>query len=122
MKGLAGFEPASSYLEWGICPSYLDSTWKNGPEDVPFQQLADGSLRNVRNYLYLSLKCCWCWVVFRRKEYSLWIGARIMIYILSYFTTSSTCTRLSSILNIFKKRRTSLGRRSIYKGSLRIKS
>ena len=31
----AGFEPATSCLEWDMCPSYPDLTWETNPDDVP---------------------------------------------------------------------------------------
>ena len=32
---LAGFEPAIYCLKWDMCPSYPDSTWQTGQDDVP---------------------------------------------------------------------------------------
>ena len=31
----AGFEPAIYCLKWDMCPSYPDSTWQTGQDDVP---------------------------------------------------------------------------------------
>ena len=36
----SGFEPAIYCLEWDICPSYPESTWKTGQDDIPPYHLA----------------------------------------------------------------------------------